>query len=47
MQWVFTVCPFFCTDGEADASPSGLTRVAAAGDGARVEGIHDAFLYLS
>lgn len=39
---VFSVGPFFCTDGEADASPGGLGGVAAAGDGAGVEGIHDA-----
>lgn len=39
---VFTIGPFFCTDGEADTPPGGLTRVAAVGDGACVEGIHDA-----
>lgn len=43
VEWVHAVGPFFCTDGEADTPPSGLTCVAAAGDGACVEGIHDAF----
>ena len=38
---VFTISPFFCTDGEADTPPGGLAGVAPAGDGARVEGIHD------
>ena len=42
-EWVHAVGPFFCTDGEADASPGGLGGVAAAWDGARVEGIHDVF----
>ena len=46
-EWVCTIGPFFCTDGEADAPPSGLTRVAAAGYGACVEGIHDVLVYLS
>ena len=46
-EWVFTIGPFFCTDGEADTPPGGLTRVAAAGDGACVEGVHDALVYLS
>lgn len=39
---VFSVGPFFCTDGEAYAPPGGFTGVAAAGDGAGVEGVHDA-----
>lgn len=46
-EWVHAVGPFFCTDGEAYASPGGFRGVAAAGDGARVEGIHDALVYLS
>lgn len=46
-EWVFTIGPFFCTDGEADAPPSGFTGVATAGDGACVEGIHDVLVYLS
>jgi len=48
-EWVFTIGPFFGDDGEADASPGGFRGVAAAGDGAGVEGIHDvlyAFLCL-
>ena len=47
MQWVFTISPFFCTDGEADTPPGCLAGVAAVGDGARVEGIHDVLVYLS
>jgi len=44
---VFSIGPFFGDDGEADAPPGGLRGVTAAGDGARVEGIHDALVYLS
>ena len=44
---VFSVGPFFCTDGEADAPPGCLANVAPAGDGAGVEGIHDVLVYLS
>ena len=44
---VFTISPFFCTDGEADTPPGCLAGVAAVGDGARVEGIHDVLVYLS
>lgn len=40
---VFTIGPFFCTDGEADTPPGCLAGVAPVGDWARVEGIHDAF----
>lgn len=40
---VFSVGPFFCTDGEADAPPGCLAHVAPVGDWARVEGIHDVF----
>lgn len=47
VEWVFAISPFFCTDGEADTPPGCLAGVAPVGDGARVEGIHDAFLYLS
>lgn len=43
VEWVFTISPFFCTDGEADTPPGGFAGVAAAGDGACVEGVHDAF----
>lgn len=43
VEWVYAVGPFFCADGEACASPGGLGGVAAAGDGAGVEGIHDVF----
>ena len=44
---VFTISPFFCTDGEADTPPGSLAGVAPVGDGARVEGIHDVLVYLS
>lgn len=47
VEWVFTVGPFFGDYGEAYASPGGFTGVAAAGDGAGVEGVHDVFVYLS
>ena len=47
VEWVFTISPFFCTDGEAYASPGCLAGVAPAGDGACVEGIHDVLVYLS
>lgn len=40
---VFSISPFFCTDGEADAPPGCLAGVASVGDGARVEGVHDVF----
>ena len=38
---VFTISPFFCTDGEADTPSGCLAGVAPVGDGAGVEGIHD------
>ena len=47
VEWVHAVGPFFCTDGEACASPGGLGGVAAAGDGAGVEGVHDVLVCLS
>ena len=47
VEWVHAVGPFFCTDGEADTSPGGFAGVAAAGDGAGVEGVHDVLVYLS
>lgn len=46
-EWVFTIGPFFCTDGEADTPPGSLAGVAPVGDWARVEGIHDVLVYLS
>lgn len=44
---VFTISPFFCTDGEADTPPGCLAGVAPVGDGAGVEGIHGVLVYLS
>ena len=46
-EWVFTIGPFFCTDGEADTPPGCLAGVAPVGDWARVEGVHDVLVYLS
>ena len=47
VEWVFTISPFFCTDGEADTPPGGFAGVAPVGDWARVEGVHDVLVYLS
>lgn len=44
---VFSVGPFFCTDGEAYPPSGCLAGVAPVGDGARVEGVHDVLVYLS
>lgn len=44
---VFSIGPFFCTDGEADAPPGCLANVSPVWDWARVEGIHDVLVYLS
>ena len=44
---VFSISPFFCTDGEADAPPGCLANVAPVGDWAGVEGIHGVLVCLS